>query len=149
MIKEIKNYAIVRQMFFEDKELYSRISDDYTTPDGWNPTNYQFLGWFDGDVCKAILQIHPENSIVLIIHINIPKKYRGPDSFKMGNGLLTYLEKNCDEKFVKINAKIPVCYPDVIKFAEKNGFEKEGIDRKSYVKNKRYFDRAIMGKVLR
>jgi len=149
MIKEITDYSVVNKMFFDDEELFDRISDDYTSTYKWNPAAYQFLGWFDGDVCKAVLQIHHENEIVLIVHINIPKKYRGQDSFRMGNGLLKHLEKNCDKKFVKINAKIPVCYPDVIKFAHKNGFCVEGIDRKSYVKNKRYFDRAIMGKVIR
>ena len=70
-------------------------------------------------------------------------------SFLIGNSLLTYLENNCHDRFVKINAKIPIFNKDVVKFAQKNGFEIEGIDRKSYVKNGQHFDRIAMGKIIR
>jgi len=135
-------------MLFTDDELYKRISDDYTHIVRFKPEKSIWLGWFD-DECKALLSVHEENAIVLIIHIHIPLKYRGKDSFKMGNGLLKHLEDICDKRFVKINAKIPEMYPDVVKYAEKNGFEREGIDRQSYIKNGEISNRIILGKLIK
>jgi hypothetical protein len=134
-------------MLLGDKELFDRISDDYTDPKNFHPEKHLWLGWFDGKICKGILQVSEENSIVLIIHINIMKKHRA-NAFEIGNGLLRHLEKTCHKRFVKINAKIPVIFPDVVKYAEKNGFEKEGIDRMSYIKNGVVHDRVMLGKLI-
>ena len=62
-----------------------------------------------------------------------------------GNELLTWLIKNRGKNFIKINAKIPLLYPDVINYAKKNGFELEGIDKMSFVKNGTIYDKAILG----
>jgi hypothetical protein len=138
---------MIKRMLFGDKELYDRISDDYTAKAEFNPFNYSWLGWFEGKICKGLLQIHEENAIVLVIHINIMKKYRD-NAFEIGNGLLRHLEKTCPERFVKINVKIPVIFPDVVRYAEKNGFVKEGTDRQSYKKNGKIIDRVMLGKFI-
>lgn len=148
MIKQTKDYEMIKKMLIEDKELFERISDDYTDISKYDPSKSEWLGWFDGDECKALLSIHEENAVVLNIHIHIPAKNRGKDSFAMGNGLLRHLEKTCLKRFVKINAKIPQIYPDVIKYAEKNGFEIEGIDKMSYIKKGKLYNRVILGKLI-
>jgi RimJ/RimL family protein N-acetyltransferase len=149
MIKEITDYDFLKKFLWDDRELFDRISDDYTDISAWNPIVMRWFGYFDGDECRGILSVHPESSVVFIIHIHIPKKHRGKDSIKIGSQLLKYVEQNSDEKYVKINAKIPVIYQDVARFAEKNGFEFEGIDRKSYRKNGEYYNRIIYGKIIR
>jgi RimJ/RimL family protein N-acetyltransferase len=149
LIKITKDYEMIRKMLFDDKELYERISNDFTTPERWHPEKSEWVGWFEDGECLALLSAHEESAVCFIIHIHIPAKNRGKKSFEMGNGLLEWLIKKSDKRFVKINAKIPVINRDVIKFAEKNGFEKEGIDKKSYIKNGKYHDQVCMGRIIR
>lgn len=148
MVKKTTDYAMIEKMLKGDKELFERMSDDYTKCIKYDPSDSDWLGWYDGDECQALMSVHPETSIVLIVHIHIPKKFRGKDSYKMGNELLRYVETTCNERFVKINAKIPAIYMDVTKFAQKNGFMIEGIDRHSFIKNGRIYDRLILGKII-
>lgn len=147
-IQQTKDYEMIKDMFLNDTELYERISDDFTDPEKFVPENSLYLGWFEDNICKAVLMIHPENAIVLNIHMHIPKKYRGKNSLKMGLGLIEHLIETRNKRYVKINAKIPDLFPDVIRFAEKCGFQKEGTDRKSHIKNGKYYDRILYGRII-
>ena len=44
-------------------------------------------------------------------------------------------EKNIKKQYIKLNTQVPSIYPEVIKWAEKFGFEKYGVDKESYLKN--------------
>lgn len=149
MIKQTKNYEMIRDMLFNDKELYDRISDDYTDAENWQPDKSIWIGYYENDECLALLSASDENAIVLNIHLHIPEKNRGKDSFKIGNGLVKFIEKHCDKRFVKINVKVPVIFKDSIRFSEKLGFLKEGVDRMSYIKNGKIIDRIMFGKIIR
>jgi len=149
MIKQTQNYEMIKTMLLDDKELFNRISDDYTNTALWDPKKSIWVGYFDNEDCMALLSVHEENSIVLNMHMHIPKKNRGKKSFKIGNSLIDYAIEHCNKRFVKINVKIPVIYQDVIKFAKKVKFEEEGLDKKSFKKNGKIFDRIIMGRVIR
>lgn len=142
----VRDYDFIKKFIAGDAELIDRLSDDYTNIDRWLPENFMWLGYFDGDTCKGLLQVGKETETVLNVHINIPLKYRGADSFLIGNSLLMHMEKICSQRFIKINAKIPEIYSDVKRFAEKNGFEVEGIDKNSYVKNGMIYNKYILGK---
>ena len=149
MILWTENFDLIKEMVLRDTELLERVTDDFADIEAWEPWNFKWLGWFEDFVCKALLSYHEENDCVLIVHMHIPKRYRKDGSFRMGSGLLEFLENNIEEQYVKLNAKIPALYPDVVRFAEKCGFEKEGVDRKSHKKYNKYYDRVIMGKVIR
>lgn len=149
MIKITTDYDMIKAMLWDDQELYNRISDDFTSIDRWNPKLSMWLGWFEDDVCKGLLSVTEQNAIVLEIHLHVPKKYRGKDSFKIGNGIIQHLADNCDKRFVKINARIPECYKDVVRFSEKCGFDQEGLDRKSYLKNGKYYNTVLIGRIIR
>ncbi|GEM_PF-3666357 len=148
IIKQTKNFKLIKKILF-DPEMFARVSDDYTNTDNFNPEKSEWFGCFENDQCKGLLSVHEENAVVLNIHMHIPRQFRGNDSLKIGKSLIDYLENNCDERFVKINAKIPVLFPDVIKFAKKCGFKKEGNDRKSYLKVGKYYDRIMFGKKIK
>ena len=149
MIKQTKDYEMIKSMIIDDTEMFDRISDDYTDLSKIDISQSIWLGYFKDGICQGLLSAHEENAIVLNIHIHIPIKYRGKHSVEICTRLIDYLYKNSDERFVKINIKVPVIYPDVIKFAKKCGFEKEGIDRKSFKKNGLFHDRIIMGKIIK
>lgn len=149
MIQETENYNMIKDMLLNDEELFERISDDFTNPDLFDPAKQKWLGWFEDNECLGLLSVHPENAIVLNMHIHIPGKYRGERSFEIGNGLIQFLIDNCNKQFIKINIKIPEIYPDVIRFAEKCEIEKEGVDKHSFLKNGEIYNRIIMGKIIR
>ena len=148
MIHRTVDYPMIKEMLTSDPDLFDRVTDDYVESASWTPERSLWLGWFEGDECKSLLEVVPDSMVVVSIHIYTPKKNRGKASFVMGNGLLNYLIDNLDNRVAKINAKIPVLYPDVIRFAEKNGFEKEGVDRQSHMKGGKLHDRAILGRIL-
>lgn len=147
-IKITKDYKMIKKMLLEDKELYERISDDFTNVDKLRLGESEWFGFFENGDCLGLLSVHEETAVVMNIHIHIPKKNRGPRSFEIGNGLIDYVVENCDKRFIKINLKIPVCFPDVVKFAEKCGFEREGTDMLSHFKNGEKFDKACMGRTI-
>jgi hypothetical protein len=149
MIKITKDYKMIKDILLNDKEMFDRISDDYTNPENFNPSKVNWIGFFENNKCLGLLMVHEESSIVLNIHMHIPKKYRGKRSFEIGHGMIEYLCTYCDERFVKINAKIPTIYPDVIRFAEKCGFEMCGIDTKSFLKNSKYYNRFCFEKIIK
>lgn len=148
MIRRTVDYGMVKEMLTGDPDLLDRITDDYVDSACWTPERSLWLGWFEDDECKSLLEVAPENRTVVSIHIYIPRKNRGKASFTMGSGLLNHLIDNLDKRVAKINAKIPVLYPDVVRFAEKNGFEVEGVDRQSHMKDGSLHDRIILGRVL-
>lgn len=147
MIKFTDDYGMIRRMLTEDPEMLSRISDDHTDPSRWDPCSSEWIGWFESGRCLGLMSVSEENATVLNIHMHIPEQHRGPRSFEIGNGLIDYLIENCDNRFVKINVKIPVCFPDVIRFAEKCGFIRQGIDSRSHLKDGVHHDRQMMEKV--
>jgi RimJ/RimL family protein N-acetyltransferase len=147
MIKKITDYKLIKKILFDDKELYDRISDDYTDLTKWKPESQIWYGRFLFDECVGLISCSEENSIVINIHINIPKKYR-TNSFFCGVGLLDFLLADLDKRYRKINVKIATKHPDVIRYYEKLGFVVEGIDKMSYVKDDVVYDRMMMGYVI-
>lgn len=150
IIKTTKDFEMIKGIVLEP-EMYERASDDYTDPDKFNPALQEWIGCFtDGESpeCVGLLSVTEETASVLNIHMHIPKKYRGKNSFLIGNGMINFLIKHRPKRCIKIDIKIPDIYPEVIRFAEKCGFQKEGIDRKSFLKNGLIIDRIMMGRCL-
>lgn len=148
-ISQILNFRFIRSFLFDDPELFDRISDDYTDAflkDSFDPSKSQWIGFFDGDVCKAIISTTPETSVAFNIHISVPKKHRAGQSFKMCSEILKCIENNCGERYVKINAVIPIIYKDVAKFLIKLGFSLWGIEKESFLKNGALVDRLHFSK---
>lgn len=148
MIKQIKNIRTIKKMLIEDQEIYDRISNDYTNIAIFNPNKFSWIGWYDGDICKGIMQVGEETETVLNIHPAVPKPYR-VTAYTIVTEMIEFLEENSNKKFIKINVKIPTLYPEVIKFAKKCGFDKEGVDRKSHVKNGKIYDKIMLGKEIK
>jgi hypothetical protein len=150
ILKTTKDYGLVRKILLES-EMYKRISDDYTDPEKFYPSLQTWIGCFtenEKPECVGLLSVTEETNSVLNIHMHIPEKHRGKNSFLIGNGMIEFLIKHRLKRCVKLNIKIPVIYPEVVRFAEKCGFEKEGVDRKSFLKNGEIVDRVILGRCI-
>lgn len=127
-----------------DQELFDRISSDLLDYDDWVPNpQWIYIGVFvDGLI--GFFMLHAETDSMLSVHVNILKEHRSHGR-KAVDMLIDAFNNDFDESIRKLTARIPVIYPEVIRFTERAGFEKEGLCKKSIMKNGELVDQVIMG----
>jgi len=129
----------------KDRELWERISEDGLSYKEYKVPDYNvYLGIQVDDKLIGLWWLEFECSSSINIHINILKEHR-KHAFDAGNLFLSHFKDNFSEQFQKLNCKIPVIYKDVYNFTKKFGFQDEGLDRLSIVKNGELIDRYILG----
>lgn len=129
-----------------DDELFDRIANDRCTREniaGSYNNGKIYLGAYTGGELAGFLTFSPESSLVVTIHCNFIKKHRRLAHKSCQKILSAFLSRFPD--VLKYKAIIPVIYPDVIGFAKKFGFEEEGTDRQSFLKNGSVVDRKYLG----
>lgn len=143
-IKTISTDEAIELM--SDPELFERIGNDNCKDPKLNISFGDrdiIYGCYHNDVLSGVVSYKPESSITVDVHCNFIQSKRdhalelvkmtGRDLFK------TY------GTIAKVNACVPVCYPDVIGFCLKLGLIIEGIDRKSILKGGKLLDRMRLG----
>jgi len=136
----------VKEVIMED-EMWDRCADDYTVKD---PSIIDRMGciWlkcFVDEKSSGVVSLHHSSTSVADIHIYIPKNNRGKNTKDIGHCVLNWVKDNAVSTLHKLNTKIPVIYKDVIRFAHSIGFENEGYDRRSIMKNGELIDRVCLG----
>jgi len=129
-----------------DPELFARIAedgqwDDYETPfDG----HQCYLMIIKDDEAVGVWNLYPVNTVTLNIHCNLLKNHRGlgVDASVL---ILEWFLTECPEQYEKLNAEIPVIYPEVYYHTKKFGFVDEGINRQSIMKNGVLVDQWRLG----
>ena len=147
MIEVCSSEAELRSVIIDDEEMYERAGCDGGSRETILLNQGLWLKWVDeGDsTIKALCVFKVESIYVLEVHIHIPKQFRGKGTLDKGRDFLNWIVEQNLGKYVKINTKIPVIHRDVILFAMKLGFKREGTNRLSIVKNGILMDQAIMG----
>ena len=120
-----------------DPELFGRIAED-----DMESASYELP--FDGHQCYMLIMqddktlgvwnLYPVNQSTLNIHCNILKEYREHGK-SAGRLIVDWFAHECFEQYQKLNAEIPVIYPEVYHYTKKYGFHDEGINRKSIRKD--------------
>jgi len=151
MVRVVKNKELIKSFIYDDKELFDRITDDYDktkikTRESFMTNKVLWIGFFDKGICKALAYLSKGTQKALNVHINIPKKYRTYTAYRASKKLLEYVEKNIKSCYNKLNTQIPSIYPNVIRWAEKFGFKKYGIDKGVCLINNELCDRILMSK---
>ena len=127
--------------------IYDRISEDGTLPrEDYIPDliGAAFVIGIVGADPIGLMIYNPISGIVWECHVQVLPEYRkeyASEFFKKALGWA--FDMGCR----KIIAQIPFLYPDVKKFALKHGFEVEGVNRKSYLKNNVLHDQWYLGLV--
>lgn len=127
-----------------DPEMWERSSNDNTRgriediPCIW-------LCAYLGDKRVGLCSVLGQGGTAVEIHIHIPKRYRGSGTLEMGKLFLNWIKDNSVGGINKINTQVPEIYKDVIMFASKLGFSKEGVNRLSISKNGKIMDMVYMG----
>jgi hypothetical protein len=123
-------------------EIYDRIAEDGM------PNWEDYEPDIDGVMCVmdenkiGVMLYHWVNGITLECHIQILPEYR-KEANKFCQLALEWVWDNT--KATKIVAQIPELYPDVVKFAYKNGFQLEGMNESSYMKNGKIYSQMYLG----
>lgn len=92
----------------------------------------------------AVYQLERINGITAQIHANVLKKHRKKYSRATGEAALQWVVENLPE-INKIIAVVPVIYPNVKDFTCGFGFQVEGVNRQSYLKNGEIHDQWLLG----
>jgi len=129
-----------------DPELFERIGNDKCNDPNltisFSASEVIYGCFYGSDLCGVVI-FEPESSITVSVHCNFLSGKR-EHAHSLVNMAAIKLFKSYPS-ILKVNACVPVCYPDVIGFCLKFGLIIEGIDRKSILKGGKLLDRMRLG----
>lgn len=122
-------------------EIYNRIQEDGAPnkEDFEPPANAMYI---TDSHNIAVMVYHWASNITLECHIHVLPEHR-KDASKFCQLALEWAWDNTEA--TKIVAQIPDLYPDVLKFAIKNGFVIEGYNSESYMKDGNIYSQFYLG----
>lgn len=130
-----------------DPELLGRIAEDGATTEDLKKlvTDDQYYLMIKmNDESVGVWWLHESSSSTLDIHCNILKQYRKPAK-SAGQLIIEWFLNKAPIRYQKLNAEIPVIYPEVYHYTKNHGFVDEGINRKSICKNGTIVDQWRLG----
>ena len=121
-------------------EIYETIAEDgaeeWKMPDG--PI---YLCGYNPDLLGCFV-LHKINHVTWECHVQVLPEWRD-HSMEFGIKMIEWAWENTDA--MKLVAQIPLIYPNVMDFAVKQGFEQEGVNKASIMKNGELFDQWYVG----
>ena len=147
ILKQINDPELIKSII-TDPELWERLKEDGLKAENYEPLmteNAMYLGVYVGDLLIGVFSYHKQNSSTINIHANILQKYRKQYAKEAGRLAITYFAYDTHDTIQKLIAEIPVIYKDVYHFSLNNGLIKEGINRKSILKNGELVDTYMLG----
>lgn len=129
----------------KDEEIFARIAEDGHSADGYNISmDNCFMLIVKDNIVIGVWCLYPVNKTTLNIHCNVLKDYREHGK-EAGRLILEWFSTECPEQYQKLNAEIPIIYPEVYHFTKSFGFRDEGINRTSIMKNGKIVDQWRLG----
>ncbi len=145
-LERLDHYGTIRD-FFQDKELWKRVSEDGMDSADLKPDMLEHIHWVgfydDDESLIGIMHIAPESLSTCVVHINILKEYRYKHSATVGNMGMAYLQDSTD--FWKFHVAIAEQYGAVRAYVVGLGFLQEGIRYQSLIKDGKYVDQYLYG----
>lgn len=139
MIIELINDKILVESVVFHPAILETISEDNATP---VLPDAHYVGGLDDGVLFGILMVSPVSKYVADVHVHVLPDYRKTHALEFGKKSIEFV---FGYGFIKLNAQIPFCCENVKNFAERCGFEVEGINRKSWLKNGVMWDSWYLG----
>ena len=136
LIRKIMTHPVIYEAISEDGAPWR---DEYVPE---MSGHWYLIGWVN-DTPIGLMIYHPVNGVTMECHVHVLPEYREEYAHEFGQQVLTWAWNNLPVH--KIVAQIPVIYPNVIAFAEKNGFIIEGVNRLSYMKHGQLHDQIYLG----
>lgn len=127
-------------------DIYPLItSSDGPTVDEYEPP-FGEVTYIAGmaDKVFGLFIIYPCNDNALWCHVQVLPEYRKEYAYRFGMAAIDFAFKVTQAR--KLMALIPVIYPNVRQFAERCGFEVEGLSKASIRKNGELTDQWLLGR---
>lgn len=150
-IVQLNNPELIRE-FITQPKLFDRLSEDNSaSADDWVP-NLNLSIWTaaiepvsdDNATIYGMFAFVPETSIVYRFHPAINPEYWGNKlNVQAGKAALQWLWEHTTAQ--KVIAKAPSIYPDALRWGQRIGLKREGIQRKSFLKNGELHDQYYLG----
>ena len=141
----VTDKAVVNAIM-KQPDIWATIAED-----GQNQENFDcdvvgehWLLMTTKDYVVGLYNIHAINVIQCQIHAHVFPEHRKKHSYETGVLALKWLYDN-EPSYQKLIAIIPVIYENVKKFTCQFGFQVEGINRMSYLKNGEIVDQYLLG----
>ena len=127
--------------------IYECIAEDGTPPrEDYIPEmiGVAYVVGIVGAEPIGLMIYHPVNGVTWECHVQVLPEYRKEFADEFAEKAIQWA---WDFSVQKIVAQIPFLYPNVREFSLRHGFDDEGINRKSYLKNGQLHDQWYMGLV--
>ena len=131
----------------KDPEIFGRIAEDGHDLESYKITHNESQCFFTLESEGAVIGVwilYPANKSTLNIHCNILKEHREHGK-EAGRLILEWFVNNAASNYKKLNAEIPVIYPEVYHYTRAYGFKDEGINRASIMKGGALVDQFRLG----
>ena len=129
----------------KNPEIFARIAED-----GHDSSDYKvsmdncFMLIMDNEDVIGVWCLYPVNRTTMNIHCNVLEQHREHGK-EAGRLILDWFVNESPEQYQKLNAEIPIIYPEVYNFTKGFGFHDEGINRVSIMKNGQIVDQWRLG----
>lgn len=146
MIKAARIYEqdLIKKIMSHPKNVRAIQSDFYQDADWPIHDSIIYLGMFIDEIIGLFIGF-PKSQIVLDVHVAMdPNHYCCTDICYQE--AIKWVKENTE--FKKLTGQTPVFNRLAIKCNERNGFEREGINKKSFLRNGKLYDQIYFGRCL-
>ena len=137
--------ALITDLMTRD-DIWATIAEDGQKKEEFEP-NVLDECWLEmkaGETLVGVYNLHTHNGITVQIHAHVLPEHRKKNSRATGIESLRWIYDNAPV-YKKVIAEIPFCFENVKNFAESIGYQLEGVNRLSYLKNGVIVDQWRMG----
>lgn len=146
-VKRILNQALLREVMLKPR-LWNAVSeDDSCTPEEYWPNLESLIAiaLADDDVLHGFLLSRVISDSVNDVHIAIdPDHWGNPKNVQLSKLGCEYLFEQ-RPRLKKLVAAIPVTDSQVLRFAQRVGFQREGINKASFLRGGELLDQYYVG----
>jgi RimJ/RimL family protein N-acetyltransferase len=145
-VQRTHDTALIKAIVTEPGSFEARAEDGLTTDDVVvvdDPRIY-WLALMGDDAVRGIAIASPLSHSVLDFHIVIrPQYWRDPVNVRLARLALRYLEETAPQ--IKIVGTVPVTAQPVIRFLQRAGFKREGLNKASFRHKGVLVDQCYLG----
>lgn len=143
-VQPTEDMALIKY-FMTLPEIWERVAEDDLTKEEYQPNvNDQWLLFLIDNNIVGICEISAHTGVTLEMHPALLKKFRHYSRVAT-KSFIKWVVDNSQRAIKKFMLIIPKCFPTNKNGALKLGFKLEGINRQSFMKNKKLEDQWIFG----
>jgi RimJ/RimL family protein N-acetyltransferase len=145
-VQRTKNIPLIKEVM-DDEKLIKATSEDGTDIAGFTP-EVESTAWIalidDKDQIRGFVIVSPTGRVSASIHVAIRTEYWGDSKTNVKLGKLA-VKYAFDHGVRKLTAEIPTPDQEVLRYAQRVGFKREGVNKQSFLRNGELLDQTYVG----